>query len=119
MVVELTEAAGRSRQDLCDAAGYDSAKTIDRLARGEGSLAFALAAKRVLRSWGADVSRLPTLDEDGDQGDERVREWVELGKRLRQLANDDRFDAELARVQKVIEAHELVAEGTGKHKPRR
>jgi len=86
-----------------------------RLLRGDGSMLFAIAVKKALKGWGLDVSQLPPIEEDAPAGgaeEEWLQEWVELGKELHRLANEDRFEVEVARIRKVIEAHELVAEGT-------
>lgn len=108
----------KTQQDLLEATKYDS-KTLTRLVNGNGSLLSALAVKRTLKDWGADVSMLPSLDEGGGGSmEEWEREWIELGRQLHRLASDQRFDVEVDRIRDVIRAHELVAEGTDKF-PRR
>lgn len=114
--VELATAIGKSKQDLARAAGYTGGPkdvTIDRLMRGQGSMLLAFAVKRALKDWGIDVSLLPPLDGEESALPDWQREWNELGERLRQVASPERFQVEVDRVIKVIEAHELVAEGTG------
>lgn len=109
---------GKTQQDLLKATNYDP-KTLTRLAAGSGSLLSALAVKRVLKDWGADVSILPSLDEAGGEPmEEWEREWRELGRQLYRLASEQRMRVEVDRIRDVIRAHELVAEGTDKF-PRR
>jgi hypothetical protein len=114
-VVALLAELGKSREDLLRATKYSGTSTIERLTRGEGSMLFAIHAKRALKEWGADVGKLPPLDDAEDGGEpleEWQREWRELGERLHQLASDKRFQVEVDRIREVIRAHELVAEGT-------
>ena len=123
--IKLTEAVGKTKQDVMDAADM-GISTLNRLIRGEGSALSAIRWKRALREWGADVSALPPVDADETDGtampvDEPLREGFELLKRLYQLASDERFRVEIERLSKVVSAHEIVAEGTGQvgkiHKP--
>lgn len=114
----MAASIGKTKHDILEAAHYSGVSTIDRLIRGDGSMLAAIAAKKVLKGWGLDVSKLPPLDETGS--DESIedweREWAELGKQLHRLASEERYEVEVARIRKVIEAHELVAEGTGAHR---
>lgn len=113
--IELTKAIGKTPEDLVHAVGYESKKTLDRLAKGEGSLEFALAIRDQLQDWGADVSTLPPLgvERAGAPLEPWEREWLQLGRSLRDLASDERFEVEHQRIREVIRAHEIVAEGTG------
>lgn len=116
--VDLAEEAGKSKQDLMDAAGI-SLSTLNRHLRGDGSALSAIKMKNVLRSWGVDVSTLPAVDADEDEGaaepmDEGLREGLALIRRLWQLADDVKYSVELKRLRELVRAHELVVEGTGK-----
>jgi hypothetical protein len=110
---------------LYRAAGYDNRKTLDRLVNGNGTYLSAIAVKKALKGWGVDVSKLPPLDDDREHAagepveEEWLREWIELGRELRTVANEDRFEFEVRKLRKLIEAHELVAEGTGTGQPPR
>lgn len=113
--VDLAASIGKTKQDLARESGYTGGPkdpTIDRLMRGQGSLALAYAVRRTLKNWGLDVSKLPTLDDDEDLP-EWKREWIALGDRLWQLADEKRFQVEIDHIRAVIHAHEVVAEGTG------
>lgn len=110
--IELCRAAGKTPEDLVRAVGYESKKTLDRLAKGEGSLEFALAIRDELQAWGADVAMLPSLGVEGLRMEPWEREWLDLGRRLHRLASDERFAVEKDRLRELIRAHELVAEGT-------
>ncbi len=118
--VELAATIGKTREDILRATGRSGESTIARLVRGDGSMFFALAVKKALRGWGLDVSKLPSLGEEDEEGaagslgstEEWLREWIELGERLHQVASEKRFQVEIERVRQVIRAHELVAEGT-------
>jgi len=113
LAVDLARSVKKSPKDLVRAAGRESMKTLDRLIKGEGSLHFAHDIRRVLKEWGADVSVLPSLDEESNPAlEEWEREWLDLGRSLRRVANDRRFQFELNRIRDVIRAHEVVAEGT-------
>lgn len=111
--VELAASVGRTKQDLIRAAGRENMKTLDRLVRDEGSLLFAYAVKKALKEWGADLSKLPSLDDGNGPEEEWLRESIELGRQLHRLASDERYQFEVDRILEVIRAHELVAEGTG------
>lgn len=119
-VFELAAELGKTKQDVMRATNA-SQSTIDRLARGNGSMRFALSVKKVLKDWGADMSKVPPLDEDAMNGpiDEWMREWIAVGERLHELASEKRFQVEVDRVRDVIRAHELVAEGTDESSRRR
>ena len=116
-VIETCKAIGKTQEDLVRAAGYESKKTLERLARGEGSLEFALAIRDQLQVWGVDVSTLPSLGVDSGKSveprEQWEREWMQLGRALYKLASDERFEVEKQRLRDLIRAHELVAEGTG------
>jgi hypothetical protein len=119
--VELAAAIGKSKQELARAAGYTGGPkdpTIDRLVRGQGSLLLAFAVRRALKDWGIDVSVLPPLEGDSSLLPDWQQEWNELGEQLHRVATPERFQVEVDRVRKVVEAHELVAEGTGTVRPR-
>lgn len=110
--IDLCRAAGKTPEDLVRAVGYESRKTLDRLAKGEGSLEFALVIRDQLRAWGADVSMLPPLGVEGLKLETWELEWLEIGRRLHRLASDERFSVEKDKLRELIRAHELVAEGT-------
>jgi hypothetical protein len=116
-VIETCKAIGKTPEDLVRAAGYESKKTLERLAKGEGSLEFALAIRDQLQAWGVDTSTLPSLgvDRSGftEPREQWEREWMQLGRQLYKLASDERFEVEKQRLRELIRAHELVAEGTG------
>jgi hypothetical protein len=115
--LQLAEASGRTIEDLIDAAGYER-KTLKRLIDGKGTIKSAHTVRRVLTGWGLDVSSLPPLVDEA-MGEEWMRTWVELGKRLHHLANEERFQVELRRIKDVIRSHEVVAEGTGEFSQKR
>lgn len=110
--LELATSLGKTRQDLVRATSRDM-KTLDRLVRGEGSLLYAYRVLAVLRDWGADVSTLPSLERGEPPLEDWLREWIDLGRRLHDLASEERYLVEVRRIADVIRAHELVAEGTG------
>lgn len=123
--VELAASIGKTKQDLARESGYTGGPkdpTIDRLVRGQGSLLLAYAVKRTLKKWGIDVSQLPPLDGDEDQDagamDDKLREGLEVIRRLWELASDERFRLEIERLEELVRAHELVAQGTGSPKRR-
>lgn len=113
--IELAASVGRTEQDLLRAAKYDSKKTLDRLIRGEGSMHFAAAVLQALQSFGADVSKLPPLDlgvPGIENQSEWVQEWAQLGRKLWATATDEKLAYEMDRLRKLVEAAELMAEGT-------
>lgn len=122
-VIETCKAIGKTPEELVRAAGYESKKTLERLAKGEGSLEFALAIRGQLQAWGVDVSTLPSLGVDHGKSTEPreawEREWMQLGRQLYKLASDERFEVEKQRLRDLIRAHEMVAEGTGNFAKRR
>lgn len=120
--IELAESVGRTEQDILRATKYDSKKTLDRLIKGEGSMHFAVAVLQALQSWGADVSKLPSLEVGGvvpgiENASEWVQEWARLGRKLWATASDEKLAVEMDRLRKLVEAAELMAEGTDKIKP--
>ncbi len=119
--VELAASVGKTKQDLMEAADL-SLSTINRLIRGDGSPLSAIQIKNVLRSWGVDVSSLPSVDAD-DEGPEpmedSLREGVELVKRLYHFASDEKYRYEVDRLRRIVDAFELIAEGTDEHKRKR
>ena len=119
--IELCKGIGKTLEDLVRAVGYESKKTLERLARGEGSLEFALAIRDQLEEWGADVSTLPALgvERAGALLEDWEREWLELGRQLRQLASDAKFSEVTDGIKDLIEAHEKVAVGSGSFLRRR
>lgn len=113
--IELAASVGKTKQDLMDAANL-SLSTINRLIRGDGSPLSAIQIKNVLRSWGADVSSLPPVDADDDGPepmDEKLREAIELVRKIWEVASEKRFQVVIDDVHDVIRAHEIVARGTG------
>ncbi len=117
--VELAESVGKTKQDILRATKYDSMKTLDRLIGGDGSMLFAFAVLQALQSWGADVSRLPSLEiavPGVENAGDWVQEWAALGKELWRLASDEKLTFELNRLRELVHAHRLVAEGTDKVK---
>lgn len=112
--IEITKALGKTPDDLVRAVGYESKKTLERLARGEGSLEFALAIRDQLEKWGADVSLLPALGVESSAPVEQwEREWVQIGKQLHRLANPEKFQEVVDTLRDLIESHEKIAVGTG------
>lgn len=121
--VEMAASIGKSKQDLARESGYTGGPkdpTIDRLARGQGSLVLAYAVKRTLKKWGLDVSQLPPLDgdadDDGGSMDDKLREAIEIVRRLWEVASDERFQLEVERLAELVRAHELVAQGSGQQR---
>lgn len=118
IAVELAASVGKNKQDLAKAAGRTGGPkdaTINRLARGEGSLALAIDVRDALERWGADISKLPALPVGEDSLEsmpDRLRAWVSTGEELLDVASPERFDVELERVREVIRAHHIVADGT-------
>lgn len=112
--VRLAQSIGKTRDDLIYATGK-SERTLYRLEAGDGSLGFAISVRETLRQWGADVSTLPPLvPDDVELSEEWLALWTDLIKRLHALAADDKFDYETKRMIDLVEAHEKVAEGTGR-----
>lgn len=110
--LDLAASVGKTKQDLMEAAKI-SVSTMNRLLRDEGAALSAMDVKNALRGWGVDVLKeLPPVyaDEDGTEpSDEMLREWFEVGKRLRVLASDQRFRIALDDAKELVRAHELVA----------
>lgn len=115
--IELAKAVGKTPEDLVRAVGYESVKTLARLAKGEGSLEFALAIRDQLQAWGVDTNDLPTLgvERSGSPLEQWERDWLDAGRRLHQLATDERFEEALADVEDWIRGH-LIVKGTGRHR---
>lgn len=117
--LELAESVGRTKQDLLRATKYDSMKTLDRLIKGDGSMHFAAAVLQALQGWGVDVSQLPPLEvgvPDMENASEWVQEWSRLGRKFWATATDEKLSFEMERFRKLVDAAELMAEGTGKVK---
>lgn len=113
-VLETLQTINRSPEELVRAAGYESKKTLDRLAKGEGSLEFALAIRDQLQAWGADVATLPSLGVERDVPMEPWEvEWLELGRGLHRLASDAKFREVVDAVAGLIESHKDTALGSG------
>lgn len=119
--VRLAQSVGKTRDDLIAATGK-SERTFYRLEAGDGSLQLAIAVRQILRSWGADVSELPSLvdgDDAAETQDEWLATWVDLIKRLHALASDETFERETENMTKLVEAHEYIAKGSGTFKSKR
>lgn len=109
-VLERLKTLGKTPEELVHAAGYESRKTLERLARGEGSLEFALAIRDQLQAWGEDVSDLAlAVDGAGAALEQWERDWLQLGRELRRLASDERFQLQVDEIKDLIEAHEKVS----------
>jgi hypothetical protein len=119
-VLPIAATVGKTKQDVMREAKL-SLSTMDRLLRGDGSAISALKVKAVLKSWGADVSRLPPIDADQEQEPQLEaweREWLDIGRRLKRLASPQRFQIVIDDLEDLIRSHVRVAEGTGDN-PRR
>lgn len=114
-VRELTKMIGKTPEELVRAVGYSSKKTLDRLARGEGSIEFALAIRDQLRQWGADVSGLTLVGIDGVGPllEPWEVEWLRIGRELHREANEAKFNEVQEELKDLILSHQKVALGTG------
>lgn len=122
-VVELlkTITPNKTAEELVHAVGYESKKTLDRLARGEGSLEFALVIRDQLEAWGANVTDLRlAVDRGGPLLEDWEREWLGVGRQLRRLLPEDDFATEVKHLRGLVDKQmRNIAEGTGSIPTRR
>lgn len=109
---QLMQSVGMTRKDLPKVTGRVGPRTFERLLEGGGSLHYALALKKALRARGADVSKLPPLDEVEDEEvgmPEWRREWIRLGEIIHRLATPEQFASEMKRVTDKAKAFLVIA----------
>lgn len=108
-VLRLANSVGKTKADILRATGKQE-RTFGRLNEGRGSLIFAHSVVRVLKSWGADVSKLPGLDETvGANFEPWMQQWIEVGERLHEV-DVALFESTLQKAEAWAKAAELIAD---------